>query len=407
MSENSNGECCGHHDHTESQQGSRIPVGAIEETFRVSGMDCSEEVAAIERALNPIGGVLGVRANLVASSVTVYHDGSVQSAKLIEAINRSGARVQMEETPSSGGAVSLASCLVGTSGLFTGIGITLQWLGLKETLWPDVVFTIAIIAGGTLVFPKALRSLKTFTLDMNVLMTAAVIGAVAIGEHAEGAAVAFLFSLSELLESWSVGRARRAIQALMQLAPDTALVNRDGKIREVPAKEVVVGETILVKSGQKVPLDGTVLAGSSAIDQAPITGESMPVEKNPGDAVYAGTINGEGSLEIQTTKAASDSTLSRIIRMVEEAQQQKAPAQRFVDVFARYYTPAVMTLALLVGLVPPLLFGAEWMAWIYRALVLLVIACPCALVISTPVSIVSGLTRDGPPWRAHQGRRIS
>ena len=189
-------------------------------------MDCSEEVAAIERALKPVGGVLGVRANLVASSVTVYHDGSARSAKLIEAINRSGVRVQMEETPSSGGNVSLASFLVGTSGLFTGLGIALQWLGLKETLWPDVAFTIAIVAGGTLVFPKALRSLKTFSLDMNVLMTVAVIGAVAIGEHAEGAAVAFLFSLSELLESWSVGRARRSIQALMQLAPDTALVKK-------------------------------------------------------------------------------------------------------------------------------------------------------------------------------------
>ena len=298
----------------------------------------------------------------------------------------------MDETPSNGRHVSLASCLVGTSGLFAGIGIALQWLGLKETLWPDVAFTIAIIAGGALVFPKALRSLKTFSLDMNVLMTVAVIGAVTIGEHAEGAAVAFLFSLSELLESWSVGRARRAIQALMRLAPDTALVRRGSNFREVPAEEVAVGETILVKPGQKVPLDGTVLGGSSAIDQAPITGESMPVEKNPGDTVFAGTINGEGSLEIQTTKAAGDTTLARIIKMVEVAQQQKAPAQRFVDVFAKYYTPAVMILALLVGLVPPLLFGAEWMDWIYRALVLLVIACPCALVISTPVSVISGLT---------------
>ena len=376
----------------EVSDGTPIPVGASEMTFRLQGMDCSEEVAAIERALKPISGVLGVRANLVASSVTVYHDGSARSAKLIEAINKSGVRVQMDETPSNGGRIPLAPSLVGTSGLFTGIGIALQWLGLKETFWPDVAFTIAIIAGGALVFPKALRSLKTFSLDMNVLMTAAVIGAVAIGEHAEGAAVAFLFSLSELLESWSVGRARRAIQALMRLAPDTALVRRGGNFREVPAEEVAVGETILVKSGQKVPLDGTVLAGSSAIDQAPITGESMPVEKKPGDTVFAGTINGEGSLEIQTTKAAGDTTLARIIKMVEVAQQQKAPAQRFVDVFAKYYTPAVMILALLVGLVPPLLFGAGWMDWIYRALVLLVIACPCALVISTPVSVISGLT---------------
>jgi copper chaperone CopZ len=169
MSANRNGECCDHHDHTEqSQQGSPIPVGAIKETFRVSGMDCSEEVAAIERALKPIGGILGVRANLVASAVTVYHDGSVQSATLIEAINGSGVRVQMDETPSRGGRISLASFLVGTSGLSTGIGIALHWRGLKETLWPDVAFIIAIIAGGTLVFPKGLRSLKTFSLDMNV-----------------------------------------------------------------------------------------------------------------------------------------------------------------------------------------------------------------------------------------------
>ena len=376
----------------EVSDGTPMPVGASEMTFRVSGMDCSEEVAAIERALKPIGGVLDIRANLVCSTVSIYHDGSAQSAKLIEAINRSGVEVQMDQTASNRFHVSLASCLVGTSGLFTGLGIALQWLGLKQALWPGVAFTIAIIAGGALVFPKALRSLKTFSLDMNVLMTVAVVGAVAIGEYAEGAAVVFLFSLSELLESWSVGRARRAIQALMQLAPDTALVKRDGNFKEVPARDVAVGETILVKSGQRVPLDGTVLAGSSAIDQAPITGESMPVEKKPGDPVFAGTINGQGSLEIGTTKAAGDTTLARIIKMVEEAQQQKAPAQRFVDVFAKYYTPAVMILALLVGLAPPLLFGAVWMDWIYRALVLLVIACPCALVISTPVSIVSGLT---------------
>lgn len=355
-------------------------------------MDCSEEVAAIERVLKPVSGVLGVRANLVASSVTVFHDGSTQKSTLVQAINKSGVKVQAGDASPGGNQIPPAAWLVGISGFLTSVGIVLQWLGLKGTLWPDMAFTIAIIAAGALVFPKALRSLKTFSLDMNVLMTVAVIGAFAIGQHAEGAAVVFLFSLSELLESWSVGRARRAIQALMQLAPDTAFVKREGKIQEIPALEVTVGETIVVKSGQKVPLDGTVLTGSSTIDQAPITGESMPVEKAQGDTVYAGTINGEGSLEIQTTKAAGDTTLSRIIKMVEEAQQQKAPAQRFVDVFAKYYTPAVMILALLVCLVPPLLFAAAWMTWIYRALVLLVIACPCALVISTPVSIVSGLT---------------
>lgn len=240
--------------------------------------------------------------------------------------------------------------------------------------------------------PNALRSLRSFSLDMNVLMTVAVIGAVSIGQHAEGAAVVFLFSLSELLESWSVGRARRAIQALMQLTPDVALVKRDGVFQEVPAAEVSIGESLQVKSGAKIPLDGTITAGASTVDQAPITGESMPVEKGPGDTVFAGTINGEGSLEIQTTKAAGDTTIARIIKMVEEAQEKRAPVQRFVDSFAKYYTPAVMILAVLVCLVPPLLLAAPWMDWIYRALVLLVIACPCALVISTPVSVVAGLT---------------
>jgi len=242
------------------------------------------------------------------------------------------------------------------------------------------------------VAPNALRSLRSFSLDMNVLMTVAVIGAVSIGQHAEGAAVVFLFSLSELLESWSVGRARRAIQALMQLTPDVALVKRDGVFQEVPAAEVSIGESLQVKSGAKIPLDGTITAGASTVDQAPITGESMPVEKGPGDTVFAGTINGEGSLEIQTTKAAGDTTIARIIKMVEEAQEKRAPVQRFVDSFAKYYTPAVMILAVLVCLVPPLLLAAPWMDWIYRALVLLVIACPCALVISTPVSVVAGLT---------------
>ncbi|HVE16507.1 MAG TPA: heavy metal translocating P-type ATPase, partial [Chthoniobacterales bacterium] len=393
--EPSHAHCCGHDHHESAEAPSSPPLtSAAEETFRVSGMDCSEEVAAIERVVKPLPGVVGVRANIVGSSVTIYHDGSVKTPDLIAAVNRSGVKVETGASSGSdkGSFLSQAGLLVATSGVFTGLGILIQWLGYKTGWAPNTLFTIAILSGGALVFPKALRSLRTLSLDMNVLMTVAVLGAVAIGEHAEGAAVVFLFALSELLESWSVGRARRAIQALMQLAPETALVRRGGTVAEVPAKEVAIGETVLVKSGQKVPLDGLVVLGASSIDQAPITGESMPVEKNVGDTVYAGTINGEGSLEIQTTKAAGDTTLSRIIKLVQESQEQKAPAQRFVDVFAKYYTPAVMVLAVLVCIIPPLLFSAPWMDWIYRALVLLVIACPCALVISTPVSVVAGLT---------------
>ena len=283
--------------------------------------------------------------------------------------------------------------LVGVSGTAIGAGFLFQWT-MPGTPWlATLLFAVGTLTGGALVFPHALESLRKLRLDMNVLMTVAVAGAWFIGEGAEGAAVVFLFAFAELLESWSVGRARRAIKSLLALTPETALRKREGaEPEEVPAGEVKPGEIILVRSGQRVPLDGEVATGSSAINQAPITGESVPVEKKPGDPVFAGTINGEGSLEVRVTKAAGDSTLARIIKMVEEAEEQKAPTQRFVDQFAKIYTPAVFVLAIFVAVLPPLLGWGTWSEWGYRALVLLVIACPCALVIATPVSIVSGLT---------------
>ncbi|MCF7787812.1 MAG: cadmium-translocating P-type ATPase [Prosthecobacter sp.] len=285
------------------------------------------------------------------------------------------------------------NALVIASGALLGAGMLLQWLKLGPPLLHTSCYALATLAGGLLVFPAAFKALKKARLDMNVLMTVAVTGAWLVGEGAEGAAVVFLFALSELLESWSVGRARRAIAALLKLTPQTALVRgADGSSKEVPVTEVAVGAEISVRSGSSIPLDGEVIAGDSAVNQAPITGESVPVEKKPGDPVFAGTINGEGSLTVRVTKAASDSTLARIIKLVEEAEEQKAPTQRFVDKFATIYTPAVFGVALLVALLPPLLMGGAWSEWTYRALVLLVIACPCALVIATPVSIVSGLT---------------
>lgn len=287
----------------------------------------------------------------------------------------------------------IRSSLVIGSGSLLGIGMLLQWLELGHPLLPIGSFAFATLAGGVLVAPAAWGALRERRLDMNVLMTVAVTGAWLVGEGAEGAAVVFLFALAELLESWSVGRARRAIAALLELTPQTAVVRAaDGAFKELPVAEVVVGAEISVRSGSSVPLDGEVVAGESAVNQAPITGESVPVEKKPGDAVYAGTINGEGSLTVRVTRAASDSTLARIIRLVAEAEEQKAPTQRFVDKFAAVYTPAVFIVALLVALLPPLLMSGAWSEWTYRALVLVVIACPCALVIATPVSIVSGIT---------------
>ncbi|MES2924463.1 MAG: heavy metal translocating P-type ATPase [Verrucomicrobiota bacterium] len=283
--------------------------------------------------------------------------------------------------------------LVAAAGALTGVGLLLHWF-LPEPSWlATAAFAAATIAGGLLVFPAAWGALKKLRLDINVLMAVAVTGAWLIGEGAEAASVVFLFSLSELLESWASGRARKAVDSLLKLSPPTAIVrNAEGGEQEVPVAEIAVGAEILVKSGSRIPLDGEVISGGSSVDQSAITGESLPAEKTAGDPVYAGTVNGEGSLTVRVTKPASESTLARIIQLVGEAEENKPPTQRFVDRFAAIYTPAVFAIAILVALVPPLLFGQPWQFWIYRSLVLLVISCPCALVIATPVSIVSGLT---------------
>lgn len=390
-------DCCGHCDTKAAPESIALnpdAKGDQQTTLRITGMDCADEVAALEQVLRPLSGVREVRVNLMGGKVTLAHDASVTPAQLIAAIAPTGMKAMPdgEETGDLEGAKRLRQIAVGISGLSLGLGMLIEWLKLAPDAVADVAYAIAIIAGGWFTVPKAWRALRRFALDMNVLMTVAVAGALAIQQWSEGAAVTFLFALSELLEAFSLARARKAVQALMQLTPETALIKDGDTLREMPVADVAIGALIAVKSGARIPLDGQVLTGESAVDQAPITGESMPVEKKPGDTVFAGTINGQGSLEIRTTKASTDSTIAKIIHLVEEAQSQKAPSQRFVDVFARYYTPAVMVAAVLVMLLPPLLFGGVWLTWFYRGLVLLVIACPCALVISTPVSVVSGLT---------------
>ncbi len=267
------------------------------------------------------------------------------------------------------------------------------WMTKLERSWPVIALAIAsILLGGLPVLRKGLIAVKTFTLNINFLMTVAVIGAAAIGSWPEAAMVLFLFAVAELIEAYSLERARNAVRSLMTLTPDTASVKTAGATWiEVGATEVALGSTVRVKPGERIPLDGTITSGASAVDQAPITGESIPVEKGVGDQVFAGTINGNGLLEFTTTGGKDDTTLARIIKTVQEAQGQRAPTQRFVDSFARVYTPIVCVLALLVAVVPPLMFRQEWMPWVYKALVLLVVGCPCALVISTPVTIVSGL----------------
>lgn len=283
--------------------------------------------------------------------------------------------------------------LVGMAGGLLAVGLVLGWTGVGPGGWQLAAYALGTLAGGLLVFPAAWKALVKGRMDMNVLMTVAVAGAWIIGEHAEAGAVVFLFALSELLESWAATRARRAVTGLMELSPATALVRAaNGNEREVRVEQIPVGAHMVIKSGSRIALDGEVIEGLSSVNQAPITGESTPVDKSAGDTVFAGTVNAEGTLVVRVTKAAADSTLARIIQLIGEAEEQKPPTQRWVDRFAAIYTPAVLVAAVLVAVLPPLAFSQPWGVWFYRSLVLLVIACPCALVIATPVSIVSGLT---------------
>jgi Cd2+/Zn2+-exporting ATPase len=388
-------ECCTHDTLPPETELNPSAAGSLQTTLEVAGVDCAEEVSAIRRALKPLVGVRDVKVNIMSGKASVSHDESVTPEALIKAIGAIGLKAIREgEKPSSDSQQRQKQRHVSVcvSGGFTLFGLLMQWTHFGPKSAALGCFLVAIISGGWFIAPKAITAARRFAPDMNLLMTIAVLGAAGIGEWSEAAAVAFLFALSELMESFSVARARQAIQSLLKLAPETALRKNGNAFDEVPVTEVSIDDIIAVKSGARIPLDGTVFTGASTVDQAPITGESIPVQKRQGDQVFAGTINGEGSLEVRVTKDYSDTTLAKIIHLVEEAQSQKALSQRFVDVFAKYYTPSVMALALLVFLTPPIVAGAAWGVWFYRALVLLVIACPCALVISTPVSIVSGLT---------------
>jgi Cd2+/Zn2+-exporting ATPase len=356
------------------------------QVFDVAGLDCAAEAAAIERALRGVEGVCSVRASGATGKAVVVH--TLAAAELARAFSRAGFEAREALAPPSPAArVAAARPLLALGLSLAGLGAS--WL--RPAVAP-AFYAAAIALGGAPIARKGLRLARQGALDMNALMTLAVLGAMAIGEWAEGAATVVLFSLAQLLEARSLERARRAIGALLKLAPETALVQRAGGDERVPAAQVLVGERIGVGPGDRLPLDGILEQGGGELDESPLTGESRPVVKAKGDEVFAGSINGPGVLVVRVTRPASESMLARIIRRVEEAQASRAPSQGFVDRFARVYTPAVLALALALAALPPLVFGAEPAAAAYRALVLLVIACPCALVISTPVSIVSALT---------------
>jgi Zn2+/Cd2+-exporting ATPase len=363
-----------------------------ESVFKIDGMDCHEEVAILERRLKHLAGLEAMSADVMGQRLLVTYDAARLSTSAIsDAVADTGMRAWLEhEQPHVVGTSFARHRLLIVSGACLTMGIVLEWFHLAPVV-AFVAFVTSVLTAGAFPARRAIASIRARTLDIHVLMTVAVIGAVALGEWSEAATVIFLFALAQYLESRSMDRARHAVRALMDLTPPDALLVTDGRERRASVEDVRVGDLLRIRPGSKVPLDGTVVSGTSDVNQAPITGESLPVDKHPGAELFAGTINGRGALDMRVTRLRRDTTLARIIHLVDRAQAQRAPAQAFVERFAKYYTPLVIGLAVTIAVVPPLVFQAPALDWLYRALVLLVISCPCALVISTPVSIVSAL----------------
>ncbi len=425
--------CCCQHEANESQPPVSTPSKGM--TFKIEGLDCVEEVSILKSEIGPlVGGDNKLAFDVINGRMTIIEEVSQVSEKtIIKAVAGTGmkaTRWKPGETQTDisqrqrsqtlytvlSGLCIIAGILIhiAIAGGFTDIQHFFQKPGTWTYSWQDLgdylknllnahspqdmplaekaTYGLAIIFGVRHVIVKAFFALKRLRADMNLLMLVAIIGAMVINEWFEAAAVSFLFSLSLAIESWSIGRARHAVEALLDLAPtDVTIKDKNGQETNIPAATVTIGTLFIVKPGEKIPLDGEVITGISSVNQAPITGESVPVTKQTGDEVFAGSINGEAALEIKATKLASDTTLAHIIRLVEDAHSKRAEAEQWVEKFARIYTPIVMLLAIAVFIIPPLFFAGVWSAWLYKALVLLVIACPCALVISTPVSIVASL----------------
>ncbi len=402
-----------------------------ESTFRVEGMCCHQEAAALEQRLSRVGGVHRLTTDVVGQRLRVAYDGAkTTTAMIAEAVAETGMRawVDQDRATASASAASAASDasarwqarLLVVAAAALGIGLVLHWAanwtgagagsvadfggvghvgnvsgasGMSGALraLSIAMMMLAVVTGGVTTVRRAVLAVRNRTLDMYVLMLVAVIGAALIGEWFEAATVIVLFALAQVLERRSLDRARRAIGALMGVTPTDVRLRRGHHEMRVPLDAVRVGELMLIAPGERIALDGAVIDGISDVNQAPVTGESVPVTKEPGDRVFAGTINGHGALEVRVTAVGDDTTLARIIHLVERAQEQRAPSQAWVDRFAHRYTPIVLALAAIVAIAPPLLLAEPFSLWIYRALVLLVIACPCALVLSTPISIVSAL----------------
>ncbi|MEX5557599.1 heavy metal translocating P-type ATPase [Pseudomonas rhodesiae] len=388
------GSCCSATPAPAVVQLSEAPTaGAHLSTFRIKAMDCPTEQTLIQNKLGKLAGVQQLEFNLINRILGVTHD-LPSTAPIIDAIKSLGMQADPieEGVPAAAPPAKKHWWPLAVSGLGALGAEVLHFTNAAPTWVIALVALVSIFSGGLGTYKKGWIALKNLNLNINALMSIAVTGAVLIGQWPEAAMVMFLFTVAELIEAKSLDRARNAISGLMQMTPERATVQQsDGSWTEQEVKSIELGAVVRVKPGERIGLDGEVTAGQSTIDQAPITGESLPIEKTVGDKVFAGTINQAGSLEYKVTAAANNSTLARIIHAVEQAQGARAPTQRFVDRFSKLYTPAVFLFALGVAVIPPLFMAGVWFDWIYRALVLLVVACPCALVISTPVTIVSGL----------------
>ena len=337
-------------------------------------------------------GIKSASLNFSTSKLVVEH--SVPLENIIKVIDEAGYGVkqlgQGQKHVKSFWKDNIRAILTLVSSTFLAITFLLTFLGIEEQMIIPL-YLLTMLSGGYYIGRSAFYSVKALTFDMNFLMSVAALGAIVIGEWVEGATVVVLFAIGNTLQTYTMDKTRKSIESLMDLSPKEALVIRNGQELSLTVEEIIIGDTIVVKPGEKIPMDGMVQTGTSFVNQAPITGESLPIEKTMGSEVFAGTINEKGSLEIRVTKLVEDTTLAKIIHLVEEAQSQKAPSQQFVDKFAKYYTPVVIIMAIAIATLPTLIFGASFSDWFYKALVLLVIACPCALVISTPVSIVSAI----------------
>jgi Zn2+/Cd2+-exporting ATPase len=370
---------------------SGVSLDGLERTVvRVEGMDCASCAATVEKRVGQLPGVRRAVVNFAAGRLDAEHEPGLALEKIEKAVRDAGYGVEstqeVERTPFWRTPRALS---VFASALLFILGLTLGLAGAPEVASVGT-YLAAIAVGGVPIFRAALAGLRARHMDMNVLMSAATVGAVGIGEWAEAASVVVLFAAGNALQVYAIDRTRGAVRALARLAPDEVLVRRGDSERLVGADEVAVGETLVVRPGERLALDGEVVQGRTTVDESPVTGESTPVEKGLGDPVYSGSLNGGGGVLVRVLREASDSTLQRIARLVEEAQATKAPAEQFVDRFSRLYTPIVVAVAVVLAVVPPVL-GGEFGTWFYRALALLIIACPCALVISTPVTVVSGI----------------